>query len=112
MAGDRDEDAPLRGFERPEERLRLAVFRAAGEQSNPLRVADELPIALIVEVDGAEIAADRVARTGGEAEVERAVAKLGPPALPGETDPLGEARRVRAAIDGEVNVDEPAAALQ
>src|SRR5579883_184519 len=111
VAEDRDEDAALARFERPKLRLGLAVLDAAGQQADALRIADELPVALIVEVDFAEIAGDGVASAGLEAQIERTVAEADR-GLAGQADPLGEARRIGTAIYSPVDIHQSAAARE
>src|SRR6476659_4120014 len=106
MAEDRDEHAAFLWLHRPEERLRCTVFHAGRELANLAAIADELPVALVNELDLVEVSADRMPTAGLEAEFERAMPELGTAPLPGQADSLGEARSVLAAVHRIVEIDQ------
>ena len=87
------EHAPLALLARPEQRLRLAVLDCRSPSTSiARRVADEVPVALVHQLELVEVPA-RSGASPGEVEVERAVAELRLPALPRQADALGQRRR-------------------
>src|ERR1043165_8649147 len=109
MAGGADEDAPFALLTRPDERTRLAFLNAARQQSDLARIANQVPIALIDEVECGETLGQRV---GVNRQIERAVAKFGRAALPGQADPAGQFLNVLMAIYRPVDEAGPTPAFQ
>src|SRR5206468_12641105 len=98
---------------RPEQGPRLALLDAGAEHLHRLGIALALqvPVALVDERELAEAADDRVARAG-EIDLQRAVAELRRPRLPSVADALGQHIARRVAVDGVVDADQSATALQ
>src|SRR5205823_4115384 len=105
------EDTTLPRLVRPEQRPVVAVLYAAAQNVDLLDVADEIPVRLVDELHLVEPACDGMLRVG-EADVKRAVTEARDAAAPRQADPLRQGVAVLVAVDGVVQVDQSAAALQ
>src|SRR5687768_8201071 len=112
MTRDGDKHPALALLARPEQRLRLSVLVAGGEQRCAFWIAGELPVAFVVQVQTLEVAGDRVAGTKLKIEIKLAVAELRRTTFPREANPLGKAGRIAAAIDGIVDVNRSTTAIE
>ncbi len=75
MPKDRNKDAALLFFKRPQQRLRRAFLDAGRKQMDSAGVADQIPIAFVVEVQLGESARYGMGRVW-KREVERAMTEF------------------------------------
>src|SRR5439155_17144117 len=108
MAGNRNENPAGTVLPGPDDRLRLALFEAGGEDVDRRRIARKLPIAFVMDGKAGKTARDRAAFR--EFKVENAVAEFRLSASPRQTDAFAEGLRGLVTIHRKMQIDQPAAA--
>src|ERR1043165_7053935 len=98
MTRDRDKDSTLGGLQRPEKRLGLLVFDSRRHQTDSRGITNKLPVAFIVQVQALEVASDWMFGASLEIEFERPVPIARLLCIPGQSNSLGKARCVGAAV--------------
>ena len=90
VAKDGAEDPPLAVLIGPQQGTRLAIFVAAREERNLFWIAEQVPVAFVLEMGLLKVAENGVFRIRGKFEVECPVAELGLAILPRQANPLRE----------------------
>src|SRR3954454_6383642 len=108
MTRDRNEDSTTTIFSRPDQRLLNVLFTPAGQRINRLLVADELPIAFVIEMQLGKAGGDRVC---AEMKIEIAMAEFGSISAPGQADSSAQGIDVFVAIHCVMQINQATAPL-